>query len=109
MVHPLARSTVIRKRHPFATRHGRQARARILVRDQWRCHWCGRHANTVDHLIPISEGGSHYDPRNLVAACAHCNKSRGGKIGGRITAAKQRRTDPTGRKVWNGAIRPEEN
>lgn len=30
---------------------------------------------TVDHVVPISQGGSD-DPENLVAACASCNMQR---------------------------------
>lgn len=30
---------------------------------------------TVDHVIPLSEGGTN-DPGNLVLACANCNKDR---------------------------------
>lgn len=57
-----------------------------------RCHICheeahpddygssagplGRHATTVDHLVPQSEGGSD-DPDNLLLAHAGCNSSRG--------------------------------
>ena len=45
-----------------------------------RCVYCGRglgleHA-TLDHVIPLSRGGSH-DPGNLVAACQPCNQRKG--------------------------------
>ena len=52
-------------------------RARIVVlnRDGWVCHYCGRPANTVDHIQPKSRGGTD-DEANLVAACVSCNSSK---------------------------------
>jgi len=40
-----------------------------------QCVYCGRNANTVDHIIPISKGGKdEYD--NLVPCCKSCNSSK---------------------------------
>lgn len=47
----------------------------------YRCHWCGGVATQGDHLVPVALGGSHLDPANIVASCAHCNQSRGGSGG----------------------------
>lgn len=56
-------------------------------RDGWRCHLCGRqvpqrrHRNRnndpeIDHLVPISDGGSHtWD--NVALAHRQCNNDRG--------------------------------
>jgi hypothetical protein len=55
----------------------RKIRQRILQRDQNCCYWCGAEANTVDHLIERSAGGTD-DEQNLVAACAKCNYGRVG-------------------------------
>lgn len=33
----------------------------------------------IDHVIPISRGGSNW-PTNLVCACRYCNRSKGDKI-----------------------------
>lgn len=49
----------------------------VLERDQHRCHWCGKPANTVDHVQALADGGSRLDPANLVAACKPCNSRRG--------------------------------
>jgi 5-methylcytosine-specific restriction endonuclease McrA len=54
----------------------REIRAAILARDLGRCHYCGELANTVDHLVPVSAGGTDA-PTNLVAACARCNGRKG--------------------------------
>jgi 5-methylcytosine-specific restriction endonuclease McrA len=52
------------------------ARIRELKKET-TCHWCGTRLNrvTVDHIVPISRGGSH-TPDNLVAACLRCNSSK---------------------------------
>ena len=55
------------------------------------CAYCGRKdlvkdyesvrqpANlaTIDHVQPLSKGGSRYDPENLVIACYRCNQHKG--------------------------------
>jgi 5-methylcytosine-specific restriction endonuclease McrA len=54
----------------------RKVRALVLANDR-RCFWCGGHATTVDHVLPI---GTHPELRldldNLVPACRHCNSAR---------------------------------
>jgi hypothetical protein len=50
-------------------------RLQILDRDGWTCAYCGKYANTVDHIIPRKRGGSN-DHSNLVAACKPCNSRK---------------------------------
>jgi 5-methylcytosine-specific restriction endonuclease McrA len=56
----------------------RKRRALILKMHDYCCVYCGDDANTVDHVIPITKGGTD-DPLNLVAACARCNYSFGNR------------------------------
>lgn len=59
--------------------HAWQTRIRpfVLRRDDYRCHICGLSgADQVDHLVPVSMGGTD-DPTNLAAAHARCNNQRG--------------------------------
>ena len=44
----------------------------VLVRDRSACAYCGRHATTIDHVLPRSRGGGS-TWSNTVAACASCN------------------------------------
>lgn len=66
--------------HPY---HGPwpQVRLGILERDNYLCQirdkGCEGHATDVDHIVPWREGGAWYDPGNLRAACAKCNRARG--------------------------------
>lgn len=58
-----------------------RTKARIIRRDRGICHLCGQPgADTADHLIPYSQGGTDA-PSNLAAAhhtvWPHCNMIRG--------------------------------
>ena len=48
------------------------SRSGVLVRDRHTCAYCGRHATTIDHVVPRSRGGGS-TWSNTVAACASCN------------------------------------
>jgi len=37
---------------------------------------CTQVATQVDHIVPVSRGGSRYDPLNCRPACVDCNKKR---------------------------------
>lgn len=56
-----------------------RVRLEVLNRDAYTCHYCGQEANTVDHLIPISKGGTD-QAENMVAACNKCNASKRDRI-----------------------------
>src|SRR5580658_3479870 len=43
-------------------------RAALMRRDNYKCAYCARHAETIDHVIPRSRGGGHAW-ENCVAAC----------------------------------------
>jgi 5-methylcytosine-specific restriction endonuclease McrA len=64
----------------------RKVRLAILERDGWECQLrlegCTGWASEVDHVVAVSLGGGVYDPENLRAACATCNRRRGGVLGG---------------------------
>ena len=53
-------------------------RTRIMKRDGYRCRYCGKLAEHVDHVVPRCQGGTD-EPTNLVAACKRCNLSKGGR------------------------------
>ena len=50
--------------------------AKILRRP---CIYCGKQSEHVDHVMPLSKGGSH-SIGNLVGACKGCNLSKGSKF-----------------------------
>lgn len=54
-------------------------RAGVLRRDLRRCGYCGKKADTIDHVIPRSRGGAH-SWENCVAACRACNSKKADKL-----------------------------
>lgn len=48
-----------------------------------RCAYCGvlltKNNATIDHIIPLSRGGTH-DVKNRCWCCQKCNRSKGGKL-----------------------------
>jgi 5-methylcytosine-specific restriction endonuclease McrA len=80
----------------------------VLRRDDHRCGYCGRSANTVDHIFPKSRGGAD-SWENLVACCLKCNNAKSDKTLGEL-GWKLRVTPrmPSG-GIWavRGAERPE--
>lgn len=64
----------------------RYTREGIGDRDGWRCHLCAKKVNrtlpgthpkgpTIDHLIPIADGGVD-EPANVALAHRQCNVTR---------------------------------
>lgn len=57
-------------------------RQQLFERDRWLCHYCGEqvqvHNATLDHLVPVSKGGSGI-PENLATCCLLCNSIKSGK------------------------------
>lgn len=53
----------------------------ILERDGYACQIrgprCTGTATTVDHIVPLIQGGARLDPANLRAACLRCNSGKG--------------------------------
>ena len=54
-------------------------RGALMRRDNYACAYCGRRAETIDHVIPRSRGGSH-SWENCVASCMRCNHSKADRL-----------------------------
>lgn len=54
-------------------------RAGVLRRDGRRCQYCGKRADTIDHVVPRSRGGAH-NWENCVACCASCNHRKADRL-----------------------------
>ena len=54
-------------------------RAALMRRDNYKCAYCGRRAETIDHVIPRSRGGPHAW-ENCVASCMCCNHSKADRL-----------------------------
>ncbi len=66
-------------RSAIDTQSWRKLRLRILARDDYTCRYCGGVADTVDHIVPRTAGGTEA-PTNLAAACRKCNSRKGGSV-----------------------------
>ncbi|MBL6635836.1 MAG: HNH endonuclease [Actinobacteria bacterium] len=69
---------VVRLRYMVKAPRQRRAvlsRRAVFARDDDECQYCGGHADSIDHVIPRSRGGSH-SWENLVAACKPCNLAK---------------------------------
>lgn len=55
-------------------------KANVLIRDGWKCCYCGKGLSnkdfTYDHVIPRSRGG-RTDFENVVSCCVECNTKKG--------------------------------
>jgi 5-methylcytosine-specific restriction endonuclease McrA len=59
-------------------RHNRTpiwSRNKLLQRDSYACAYCTRPADTVDHILPVSQGGTS-TWLNTVASCRPCNAKK---------------------------------
>ncbi|MDI3299570.1 MAG: HNH endonuclease signature motif containing protein [Bacillota bacterium] len=85
------RSTIQLVYNPFVAR---RIRRQVLQRDRYRCAWCGGPGNTVDHLLPWSQGGLT-TLENCVCSCQECNGRRGDRsVEAFIAAERIRPTHP---------------
>uniref|UniRef100_A0A6S9XGW0 HNH nuclease domain-containing protein n=1 Tax=Chrysotila carterae TaxID=13221 RepID=A0A6S9XGW0_CHRCT len=66
------------KKIDFCKRTPLVSKGKVLLRDNYRCQYCGAAAATVDHVVPRSKGGEK-SWLNLVACCASCNMRKGSK------------------------------
>lgn len=66
----------------------------VMLRDKWTCHicrekipskaaWPDRLFGTLDHVIPLSQGGAH-SYANIKAAHLSCNCSKGAQVRGQL-------------------------
>lgn len=54
-------------------------RVALMRRDSSHCAYCGKRAETIDHVIPRSRGGAHVW-ENVVASCKTCNHRKADRL-----------------------------
>ena len=76
-----------RTEHPSAA-----VRIRVMKRDRFQCTYCGTPGTDaeleIDHIIPVSRGGSNH-MSNLTTACRACNQTKSNGTLGPMIKAKQ--------------------
>lgn len=71
----MAVPSIIRLRYFVRVPYQRRAalsRRGVFLRDGGVCQYCGKRADSIDHVVPRSRGGAHVW-ENVVAACGRCN------------------------------------
>lgn len=66
---------------PYKTPNYRRVRKAVIERDKGLCQVCLRNSkitqfNAVDHIVPLSQGGSIDDPANLQCICNKCHAEK---------------------------------
>jgi 5-methylcytosine-specific restriction endonuclease McrA len=67
-----------RRADAYGVAHEAYSRTEILARWKHTCAYCGGVATHLDHVEPLSKGGTDTEA-NIVPACAPCNLSKGAK------------------------------
>lgn len=79
MAAAVAKRRALKKHAPIVERIDRN---QIIERDRSTCYLCARHLErseiTLDHVIPLTRGGSHTHA-NLKVACRSCNSAKGNR------------------------------
>jgi len=74
--------SVIRLRYFVKVPYKRTAplsRRAVFARDQGKCQYCGKAAESIDHVVPRSRGGDHCW-ENVVACCRRCNTYKSDRL-----------------------------
>ncbi len=74
--------SVVRLRYYVKVPYQRTAplsRRAVFARDQGKCQYCGKGAESIDHVIPRSRGGDH-TWENVVACCRRCNTYKSDRL-----------------------------
>ena len=97
-VNKYAKGKVVSRREKrMGAREWRKHRMRALHRDGFRCVQCGKAGRLeVDHIVPLSAGGSQSEPHNLQTLCRDCH----------IRKTRRENTKPATRaeKNWNRIV-----
>ena len=74
-------------------------RENIFIRDSFTCQYCGDSAESIDHIMPKSKGGSH-EWSNVVACCKKCNLLKADKLLGKTSLHLQNSPSIPGGNFW---------
>jgi len=82
-------------------------RRAVFMRDANKCQYCDAAAESIDHVIPRSRGGTH-TWENLVAACRSCNSRKRDRLLEETTFRLRRPPAAPRQRVWLMAYRDAE-
>jgi 5-methylcytosine-specific restriction endonuclease McrA len=74
-------------------------RRTVFARDSHRCQYCGSAAESIDHVLPRSRGGTHaWD--NVVAACRRCNTRKEDRLPHEVGLVLRTQPSAPRQRVW---------
>lgn len=74
-------------------------RRTVFARDGQRCQYCGQAAESIDHVMPRSRGGTHtWD--NVVAACRRCNTHKEDRLPHEVGFVLRHQPTAPRQRVW---------
>jgi 5-methylcytosine-specific restriction endonuclease McrA len=74
-------------------------RRTVFARDGQHCQYCGSMAESIDHVVPRSRGGTHtWD--NVVAACRTCNTRKEDRTPHEVGFVLRRQPAAPRHRVW---------
>ncbi len=98
--------SIVRLSHYVRVPHDRGValnRRTLFARDHGRCQYCGKPAESIDHVVPRSKGGRHsWD--NVVAACKYCNMRKTDRLPHEVGFVLAKTPTVPKRKVWLIAV-----
>ena len=83
----------------YRSRAWKAIRRKVFERDGWRCRQCGKAGRLeVDHIKPVSEGGSKFDMENLRTLCRGCHIELTARFN------RNRKAPPPERAAWDRLV-----
>jgi 5-methylcytosine-specific restriction endonuclease McrA len=74
-------------------------RRTVFARDGQNCQYCGAAAESIDHVLPRSRGGTHtWD--NVVASCRRCNTNKEDRLPHEAGLVLHRQPAAPRQRVW---------
>lgn len=98
----MAVPSVVRLRYFVKVPYRREvplSRRAVFARDQGRCQYCGKAAESLDHVLPKSRGGAH-EWSNVVACCRRCNTTKGDRLLSESSFKLARKPEAPTQMVW---------
>jgi 5-methylcytosine-specific restriction endonuclease McrA len=86
---------------PFRRRASLSRRG-VFARVGHRCQYCGGPAESIDHVVPRSRGGTH-DWENVVACCRPCNTAKRDRLLEHTSMRLRRSPRPPRHSNWVAA------
>lgn len=80
-------------------------RRAVFLRDSGKCQYCNAAAESIDHIIPRSRGGTH-TWENVVAACRPCNSKKRDRLLEETNFVLRSRPREPKQRIWLAAFDP---